>query len=973
MKLLTCLLALASLAPVSLRSASAPSAAAPAKADGFTFVKSAGDISEYTLDSNKLTVLLKEDHSAPVLTFMVTYRVGSRNEVIGTTGATHLLEHLMFKGSKKYNRDIGTGFDTLLDKIGATNNASTWLDRTNYYEELASDKLELALQLESDRMRDLLLREKDRQPEMTVVRNEYERGENDPIEALDKMIWAAAYIAHPYHHSTIGWKSDIEKVPIEKLQEFYHTFYWPNNATVSIIGDFQPTAALALVRKYYSPIKASPTPLPEVYTEEPPQQGQRRVIVKRPGEIGVVGVAYKSPAGTSPDYPAMAILGDILTDGKTSRLYRALTDKNLTLDVSVQTGFFRDPSLQIFYAALNPPDAAAPGAAPAVGSAEAGHRNVEEILVAEIEKLKKDGVTPEEVARAISKETASTAYGRDGTFSIARELNEEIAVGDWTEFVSLPEAIKRVTAADVLRVARAYLVEDQSTIGYFIPQAEAPAGAPAAGPAAPARRSPSTGARDIHGPAYYQDPEVAGSASDPASVTSALRLPSSVNRPLAASANPGGQPAAGAAETGAALIAPKVNRRKVAGIDVLTLHTSLKDVVTITGSFPAGDAFNPPGRSAIADLTTGMLDKGTTAHDKFALAQQLEDVGASIDFSSGAITLAFNAKALKKDLPLVMKLLAEQLRTPAFSPEEFEKLKKQLIGEFQQSLEQPNVRANIALSRAIYPEGHPNRAPDVQAYLADLAKTTLDEVRAFHAANYGPANMTFVAVGDVDDVVIDQQLGAAFEGWRGGKAAPTATRAPAITTGRTERVVIPGKTSVSLYQGFPSGLKYSDADRLALDLGSQVFGGGYFSSRLLATVRNEEGLTYGIGAGLSADTYVDGQWMIRGTFAPELLAKGIESTTRQLKKFAATGVTADELRDFKAAVIGTYKLSLATSTGMANQLLLNVQRGMPLSQVDDYPAKVNALTLDQVNAAIKKYLDPDKMVTVLSGTLPAGQ
>jgi len=205
--------------------------------DGFTKIKELGGIEEYRLDSNGLTVLLMEEHSAPVVTFMVTYRVGSRNEVTGTTGATHLLEHLMFKGTEKYNKENGNHIDQFIGNVGARKNATTWMDRTNYYESLPSEHLELSVDFESDRMRNLRLREEDRQSEMTVVRNEFEQAENNPLYALDKEIWAAAFQAHPYHHSTLGWRSDIENVPIEKLRAFYDTFYWPNNATVTIIGD----------------------------------------------------------------------------------------------------------------------------------------------------------------------------------------------------------------------------------------------------------------------------------------------------------------------------------------------------------------------------------------------------------------------------------------------------------------------------------------------------------------------------------------------------------------------------------------------------------------------------------------------------------------------------------------------------------------------------------------------------------------
>ena len=922
------LLLFCSLLPALVARAAAP---APPPVEGYTFVKTVGGISEYKLEGNGLQVLLLPEHSAPVLTFMVTYRVGSRNEVTGATGATHLLEHLMFKGSEHFNSDLGNGIDRVLDRIGAINNASTWLDRTNYYENLASDRLELAVQLEADRLRGLRLREEDRRPEMTVVRNEFERGENDPVEALDKEITAAAFVAHPYHHPTIGWRSDIEKVPIEKLREFYNTFYWPNNATVTIIGDFAPAAALALVKKYYGVIPAAPHPIPQVYTEEPPQQGPRRVTVKRSGELGVVGIAYKVPAALHPDHAALVILTDVLNDGKTSRFYRALTDKNLTVGTDATIGLTRDNSLLNLYARL------APGVT---------HEQVEKTVLAELARLKTEGVTPEEVARAIGKETADTAYSRDGSFAIAGQINEDIAVGDWTYYVTQPEKLQAVTVADVNRVAKTYLVEDQSTTGWFIPVAEG--GAETAAPTGATPRLP------IHHPVYYRDPTI---ARDSGSVPIENRKSKIENNSAAAAA-------------GGAQIAPKVVRRTVAGIDVLTYQTALKDVVTFRGSLPAGDVFNPADHPAIADLTAALLDKGTTKHDKFALSQLLEDVGATMNFGATAQNVSYSARCLKKDVPLVLGLLAEQLRLPAFSPEEFAKLKKQLAGRFKQQLEDTNYRAAQTLARAIFPPGHPNRPPADAAYLADLDAATLDQVKSFHAAHYGPAAMLLVAVGDIDDAAIDTALGLAFAGWTGGTPLTPAPKAAPLTAGRTEKINLPGKASVSVVIGQPSGLKYSDPDRIALATGTTIFGGGYFSSRLLATVRAKEGLTYAIYALLSADTYTDGEWAIQATFAPQLLEPGLASTRRELAHFVGAGVTADELRDFKSTIAGTYKIALATSSGMAEQIRAFVQRGLPLSYLDDYPAKVEALTLEQVNGAIKKYLDPEKVVTVLAGTLP---
>jgi zinc protease len=360
----------------------------------------------------------------------------------------------MFKGTPNFNREKGNSVDQLLEKVGALYNATTWLDRTNYYANLGKDHLEAYVAIEADRMRNLWLREDDRRPEMTVVRNEFEIGENNPIQALDKEINAAAFVAHPYHHSTIGWRSDIENVSIGKLKEFYDTYYWPDNATATIIGDIEPASALALVKKYYGAIPKSPAPIPQLYTEEPAQTGPRRVIVKRAGRLGVVGIAYKTPAARHADMPALQVLGSILTSGKNSRLYRALTDKNLTTGVSADIGFFHDPSLTTVYASL------APGAK---------HEEVEKIALAELDLLKKEGVTDIEVGSAISQLIAASAYARDGAFAIASTLNEYISSGDWTRYVTLDDAIKKVTPDDVKRVANAYFNEDQSTTGWFIP------------------------------------------------------------------------------------------------------------------------------------------------------------------------------------------------------------------------------------------------------------------------------------------------------------------------------------------------------------------------------------------------------------------------------------------------------------------------------------------------------------------------
>jgi zinc protease len=437
-----------------VRAAATATSSGPVAVAGFSFVKRLSGIEEYQLDSNGLTVLLAPDHSAPVVTFQVTYRVGSRNEVTGTTGATHILEHLMFKGSENFNDPKGNSIKQFLERVGGQFNASTSVDRTAYFATIGRESLEGYIAIEADRMRQLWLHEADRQSEMTVVRNEYERGKNDPDSVLVEEVTAAAYQALPYHHPTIGWKSDIEHVPIAKLREFYDTFYWPNNATVTLVGDIDPATALSLVKKYYGAYPKSPQPIPTIYTEEPAQSGPRRVVVKRPGELGTVMIAHKVPNGRDADQPALEMLDAILSSGKNARLYRALVDRGLALNAGAGTDLHRDLSLHTVYAALAP------------GSTQ---EQVEEALVAEIEKIKTDGVTPAEIARVKQQYVAADAYKRDGTAAVASELNEWIAVGDWTLYVTFPERVEQVTPADVQRVAKQYLNDDESTTGWFVP------------------------------------------------------------------------------------------------------------------------------------------------------------------------------------------------------------------------------------------------------------------------------------------------------------------------------------------------------------------------------------------------------------------------------------------------------------------------------------------------------------------------
>ncbi len=418
----------------------------------------------------------------------------------------------------------------------------------------------------------------------------------------------------------------------------------------------------------------------------------------------------------------------------------------------------------------------------------------------------------------------------------------------------------------------------------------------------------------------------------------------------------------------AANVADQSHRSQVAGVDLVTYHTDVKDVVVILGALPAGDAMAEPGNIAIPTLAGMMLDRGTKSLDKFAIAEQLDDVGAEIAFSVGTQSLEIRAKCLKKDLPLVIGLIAAELRTPALQLQEFNKAKQQFIGALEASAQNTEARAQEAFGRAIFPQGHPNRPHTVSDYEAAAKAATLDELKAFHAKYYGPAHMTLLVVGDVAAAETQTEISKAFSGWTGGQdyvrpAAPAALKAT-----REVSVPLTDKPSVSVIIGQPTGLRYKDPDALALRVGTAILGSG-FTGRLMGIVRDKEGLTYNIGAAMSDDSIVDGRWDIAASFAPALLDRGLASTRRELDRWWKDGVTERELAARKQGLVGGYLVGLATTAGLANAILTDLQRGYEVSRLEEYPGAVKALTRDQVNAAIKSHLNPSMMVLVKAGSV----
>lgn len=420
----------------------------------------------------------------------------------------------------------------------------------------------------------------------------------------------------------------------------------------------------------------------------------------------------------------------------------------------------------------------------------------------------------------------------------------------------------------------------------------------------------------------------------------------------------------------AANMADQAHRSKIDGIDLITYRTSVKDVVVVLGVLPAGDAMAESGNIAIPTLSGMMLDRGTKTLDKFAIAGKLDNVGAEISFTVGLQSLEIQAKCLKKDLPLIIELIAAELRTPGLQVAEFNKAKQQFIGELEASAQNTGARAAEAFNRAVFPETHPNRPHTLNEYIAAARAASIEEIRAFQAKYYGPAHMSLVVVGDVSDADAQTEITKAFSGWSGGQDYVRPAKPASSTAASEVTVPLADKPSVTMILGQATGLRYSDPDALALRVGTAILGRG-FTGRLMGTVRDKEGLTYNIGASVSEDSIVDGVWEISASFAPALLPKGVESARRELVKWWKDGVTDQELATRKQGVIGSYFVGLSTTLGLAETILVNTQQGFDPAWLDDYPKAVKALTREQVNAAIKTHLNPSTMLLVEAGSVAA--
>jgi zinc protease len=872
-------------------------------------------IDQYRLKSNEMTILLMPDHSSPVFTFMVVYHVGSRNEAPGNTGSAHLLEHMIFnKSTENFGRAKGhKTFQEVLYEAGcdySSTNMTTWNDRMNGYSTLPSDKLELAMKVEADRLGRALILDSERQSEMSVVRNEYEIGENNPNQALTKAVVGAAVVAHPYHWDTIGYRSDIEGVTTEKLREHYKTFFHPNNSEAILVGDFDTEKALAMFDHEFGGFRKSEKPIPQVITVEPPQEGQRRVVVTRPGSVGIVMIGYVRPGAMHPDYLATDVLADILADGVNSRLYRALVDQGLATDVNANNYALRDPYPMLIDATL------APGKT---------HAEVEEALKTALADIATNGVTDEELKAAQQRIEVFVVRSRDGTYNFTSNLGEAVASADWKWFLTYIDNLKAVGANDVKRVAATYLVPEHATVGWFVP-----------------------------GPPKPQAPmnEVAKAA---------VR-----NDAAPAAANVAAAPAVSGS------FAKRTTRKVLANgiiLDVVENHSV--PTVAIRGMAFAGDTTSPAGKPALAALTARMLARGTKSRSKEQIGALLDNVGATRSYVTNVTDAAISANGLSRDLALLVEVVADELKNPAFGTDELSKTKKELENAYLQAADNTSTRAFERLQQLVYREGHPYFAPGKDKLVASVGGATADELRAFHQARYSGANLILAVVGDIDPAKTIALVEKAFGGIPKGERISYASVARTSAGERPSReaVTMRGKANMNIIIGAASGLRRNDPDYEAALIGNAALGQNALSSRIGRRVRDTEGLSYSLFSRYGNSDLLDGVWYVNVNVAPQNLAKAMKSTWEEIEKFGREGVTDEEVAVQKSFFAGNYQVALGSNGGVAQSLVTAEKFGYGPKYLDEFPARVRAVTKDEVNVAMRKHFLPARLNTIVAGDL----
>jgi zinc protease len=868
-------------------------------------------ITETVLPSG-LKVLTKELRTAPVVTVWTWYRVGSRNERPGATGMSHLLEHMMFRATTS----LKTGeIDRLVQGAGGRHNAFTGYDATAYHITLPSDRLEVALRIEADRMQNCLLDVEDVTREKGVVISELQGRLNDPEELLENAVRTAAFRAHPYGSPIIGRKEDVESIRQEAILDYYRTHYQPNNAVLVIVGDFETAEALTLVEKYYAAMVPAPPP-PGVNRDEPPQEGERRVSMASPGGTGLLEFLYRLPPGSHPDLAALEVLETLLTDGKSSRLHRALVEAELAAS---QSGFLSrrlDPGWIAFYFA-----------------AREGrpHAVIEAAFLGEIARLQAEPPSQSELEKAINKVRARHIIEHGSASGLALAIGTLETTLGYRAMGDYLTRVRAVTAPDIRRVARAYLTPGSRTTGWLVPEA-APRGS---------------------GPAEAETPRDVTHRSEP------LDPPGPFP----------GRSAAGAA----GLVAPTGDRvrRTVLdnGLTLIAVEHRAPKAVAIQGYVLAGPVIEPPGKAGLAFLTADLLARGSATRPGRLLDEWLDSLGATAEFRSGYETVGFQARMLSEHFETVLDYLADCLRNPTFPADEVTKAAGRLRARLGRDAEEIKDRAHRELFARLYPSDHPlHRHP--RGRLADLPGITREDLVAFHDRHYRPDRTVLVIVGDRTPEEMLAQVRRAFGGWSRSEVPPPDMRPPMPRVARTVRhtVTLPGKAEAFVMLG-GNGISRDHPDYYPAFLAARILGGG-LGSRLMRVLRDEGGMTYG------AHSYFhpflgERPWIISMQAAPQNVDRAVAVALAEARRLRDTGVDAEELAMAKASAIGLLALSLEDQEGQAFVL----RDAELFSLGSDFPRRyveaIRALTAEQVQSAARTYLDPDRMIQVVVTPPPA--
>jgi zinc protease len=884
---------------------------------------------------NGLTVLSKEIHTAPVVSVQVWYRVGSRNESPGQNGISHQLEHLLFKGT----RDRPIQFGRLFSALGSASNAFTSYDMTAYFGTVSSDKLEALLTLEADRMRNALINDEQLTSEKRVVISELQGYENSPDYRLSLAVMKQAFPDRAYGLPVGGTKADVERFTLEQVRNYYQKYYDPANAVLVVAGDFKPNDLNTLVQKTFGAIPkaraadATQSPpgsaqasskgniLSISYDSNAPWDGKKRqpISLKEPGSAPLIESVYPLPSIKHPDVPALDVMDVILSAGRNSRFYQAIVEPGLVSGVNSYTSSMIEPGWYNISATV------APGQKTAA---------VDQVLLKTLQDLRDKPVTADELQRAKNQLMATFVLGNRDIDSQASQLAyNHVVAGDYRYSDRYLEAIQKVTGADVQRVAQEYLAPERRTVGYFEPtRIEGQAGGGTAGKQTTENFSP-------------------GAPVDPAVVAKYL-------------------PPMKAVTTSQTQALPELftlNNK----LRVLLLPDSSSPTVTLSGQIDAGNGLDiRTEKAGLAGLTADTLMGGTQGKDALTLAKALEDLGAGLDFQSYREGVDLEGRALSQDLPVLLETLADVLQRATFPEKELELTRQQTVSGLKVELDDPARLGRRTLQQKIYPQTHPF---SIFPTLESLKQITQQDVVAFYQQRYTPQNTVLTLVGDFNPTEVKAKLNQLFGSWQStAKDAPldypTVASPPNL---KRFTAPLPGKTQVVTHLGYP-GINRTDPRFYAAIVLNHILGGDTLSSRLGTEIRDRLGLTYGIYSYFAAGQHA-GPFVIEMQTSPEDAEKAIQSTIALLKQFREQGISEAELKNAKRSLTNSYPVELANPDAVAQRILSNEVDGLSQEEIRTFPAKIEAVTMEQVQKAIQDLIQPDKLVVVSSGPVPKVQ